>query len=422
MITEEETVHAKLSASGSKRWISCSASVKAEEGLPDSSSIFAQEGTAAHTLAERCLNYNRPATFFIGEQISVEKTFFEYLVDEDMAAAVQVYVDYCNNLPVEISMREKRVCFDKWVPDGFGTSDFIGIEERKTRSGNTKVIHVVDLKYGKGVMVDALDNSQAMLYGLGTIQTLGFIYGFDENDIVNCVIVQPRLDHISEFSITVGDLLRWADKVVIPAVKDAFSDNPTFGPGEEQCRWCKAKGSCKALKDEMFKAVYEDFGVINGETKMFDRGKLSPVELSEVMQKIPMIKSWAKAVEAHAFNELVQGKKIPGYKIVKGKAGNRTWNDTKEVVKYLTGELKFDIKDITTADIKTPAVIEKLLKASKVAKEKMARFVKPKKGSEEKPNLFWSQPEGNPTIAPEADKRDELVLKPSVESDFTAIN
>ncbi len=410
--------HAKLSASGSKRWIECPASVKAEAGFPNSTNIYADEGTAAHILAERCFTYNKPAIFFLGEQIQVGSNIFT--VDEDMVCAVQVYVDYCNNISAKIKLKEKRVCYDKWVPEGFGTSDFIAIEEDKKEK--RQKIHVVDLKYGKGVMVDALDNSQAMLYGLGTIQTLGFIYSFDENDVVICTIVQPRLDHISEFSITVGDLLRWADKVILPAVKAAYSDNPPYNPGEDQCRWCKAKGSCVPLAEDMFKKVSEDFTVIGEDFALKDKTKMSPEQRGFALRYIPMMKDWAKALEAETFQLMVEKNlQVPGYKIVKGKAGNRKWDDEEETIEVLTKELKIKKSEVIVSALKTPAVIEKLLKAKKIDPEKMKRFVKPKKKEDDDPNLLWSQPEGNPTIAKESDKREAITVKPSVSEDFTAI-
>lgn len=407
--------HAKLSASGSKRWLSCSASVQAEAGLTESgSNIYADEGTAAHELGERCLREGKMASHFIGESIIAGDHTFE--VDEDMASAVQVYVDYCNNLPVEVRLLEKRVRFDKWVRDGFGTSDFIGIGKFSKMAPDRKVIYVVDLKFGKGIMVDALDNSQAMLYGLGVIQTLNFVYDFKENDQIVCVIVQPRLDHISEFTITVGDLLRWADNTVVPAVADALGDNPTYNPGDEQCRWCKAKGSCKALAEENLKVVARDFSVIGEEFEVKDRAKLTPAEVGSIMQKLKGIYDWGKAVEAHGFNLKMSGTHVPGFKIVKGKAKNKIWNEDEDTVsiqlgsmRYFEGgeEFRLTHMDYMKTSIRTPTQMIKILKS---------------KGMDEKQiDLFWDQPEGGLTIAPEADKRKEIILKSSVESDFGAI-
>lgn len=394
--------HAKLSASGSKRWLSCSASVQAESGLKDSSSIYADEGTAAHSLAERCLTYNKPAVFFLGESITGGSNVFT--VDEDMASAVQVYVDYCNNLPATIRLLEKRVNFNRWVPDGFGTSDFIAIE--KDIKNKRQVIHVVDLKYGKGVMVDALNNSQAMLYGLGVIQTLGFIYGFDQNDLVNCTIVQPRLDHISEFSITVGDLLRWADKVVVPAVADALGDSPTYTPGDEQCRWCKAKPTCKALADENLKTVFQDFGIIPTEDlkETHEKTELTLEEVGVILKKLQMMYDWGKSVEAYAFDQINHGEHIPGYKLVQGKKGNRKWISDDATQSELI-DLGLEKDEILVSKIKTPPVIEKLLKAMKIDSSWIKKL--------------WDQPEGKPTIAPESDKRKSI--KTAVNQDFSVI-
>ena len=206
------TEHAKLSASGAVRWLECPASVGMEEAFPDTSSEFAEHGTAAHELAERCLTEDVTAEFHSG------KTFNGFDADAEMAEAVQLYLDYVRNHKGKMFV-EQVVDFSPWVEDGFGTCDCIVI------AGNTA--YVTDLKYGKGFRVDAENNPQLMLYALGALNEYEFI--FDHINLFSLAIVQPRLDHISEFRITKSELLAWAETVKVKAQQCLEEDAP-FNP------------------------------------------------------------------------------------------------------------------------------------------------------------------------------------------------
>ena len=222
--------HAKLSASGSARWLNCPGSVNAEKGVKEKSSFFAQEGTAAHALAEYCLVNHVSARSQLGN------IFEGFEVTSDMTDHVQNYVDYVLQFEGQ-HMYEVRVDFSPWVPEGFGTCDAMII-------GDSRKLRVIDLKYGKGIRVDAEDNTQAMLYGLGAYEDFGHIYDIDS---IVITIHQPRLDHVSEWEITVTDLLAWGEEVKSKAA-DCFKDDAPREPSEKACQWCKAKPTCPALK------------------------------------------------------------------------------------------------------------------------------------------------------------------------------
>ena len=157
--------HAKLSASGAHRWIGCAGSVKAEADQPRGSSRFAMEGSSAHELAELCLNEGVKPFDMEGKAL---EGYADFPVDNEMAGAIQQYIDYVNAINADFMMTEERVDFSEWVPEGFGTSDIIAIK------GDT--LHVVDLKYGKGVKVYAEDNPQGLLYALGAYALLDIAY------------------------------------------------------------------------------------------------------------------------------------------------------------------------------------------------------------------------------------------------------
>ena len=199
-----QPAHAKLSPSSAHRWLHCPGSVTLEADLVDEGSEFAREGTAAHTLAEMALADGFNIRELIGTQVEGVD------VTADMVGHVEDYVDYVRNVEASTHgarlLVEQRVEFTAWVPDGFGTSDAIVVGDG--------LCHVIDLKFGQGVKVNAHRNEQAMMYALGVWQTYGALY---EIDTFVLHIHQPRLDHVSEFTITVDDLLAWANQTVAPA-------------------------------------------------------------------------------------------------------------------------------------------------------------------------------------------------------------
>lgn len=227
--------HARLSASGSHRWLNCPGSVRLEETLPDSTSVFAEEGTRAHALAEDALNIYLKTK---NERECI--SFLETCPDKEMASYVSNYVDHAINLIVEFELKkldteahiEEMVDFSKWVKGGFGTIDFLLMAEGK--------LIIRDLKYGKGVPVDSLDNSQLILYALGAIDKYDFLYDFKE---VSIGIIQPRLDNISITNYDIEDILNFGKEF---KVKASITDNPNapIVPGV-WCKFCKARAICK---------------------------------------------------------------------------------------------------------------------------------------------------------------------------------
>lgn len=239
--------HAKLSASGAHRWLNCPGSVKVEEGLPDKQTIFAQEGTGAHELAEIALSKRINPFDWVDKPLITENAI---TVSEEMARNVQRYIDYINQFDGELLV-ETRVDFSDWVQEGFGTVDAIII--------NDDVIRVIDLKYGKGVKVYADNNPQGMLYALGALSDFGVVYDFKTVEIA---IVQPRIDHISEWTIAVNELLEWGEWVK-ERVQLALQDDAPLVPERKTCQWCKAKSSCEAAYTRNKQSILNDFDVID---------------------------------------------------------------------------------------------------------------------------------------------------------------
>lgn len=360
--------HARLSASGADRWARCPGSVKAEESHIDKGSDFAAEGTTAHALADYCLSNGVVAASCVG------MTFEGRQVDAEMCEYVQQYVDYVCSFSGE-HFYEQRVDFSPWVPDGFGTSDCIVIDAKN------KLLRVIDLKYGKGVRVDAENNYQAQLYALGAINDMGFLL---EVERVNIAIVQPRLDHISEWEIPVSDLMSFAEHIKARA-QLACKDDAERVPGEKQCRWCKAKATCQALYDLTQKTLMQSFDVIQIDT-LPKAERLTDQQLKLALDSRKLIESWLSAVEQYATEQILDGKQLAGYKLVEGRSV-RQWVDEQQAQLALAE--RFDESEIYKKSFISVAQAEKLLG------KKQAALL----------DALVTKPQGKPTLAPESDKR-----------------
>jgi len=266
-IITTEPEHAVLSASGAHRWALCTGSRKAEEGLPDTTSPAAAEGTEAHTLASETL-------------IHGDKLLDRY-DDQEMAENVRQYIDYCRQVGAhaDTTMIEHRLDYSDWVPGGFGTADFISIDDG--------VANIVDLKYGFN-RVSAKDNLQGICYALGVVADFNFIYNIDT---VTFTIVQPRLDHIDEWSISVSELLKRGEWLVQRA-EEAMTDDAPRTPGESQCRFCKAKATCSALQKLTADTLMVEFDDLAAAA---NPDTLTETQLATALSNKALIVGWLEA-------------------------------------------------------------------------------------------------------------------------------
>ena len=366
------TAHAKLSASGAHRWMACPGSVNAEAGLPDQSSSFAQEGTKAHDLMEQMLLYART---------DIDK------YDIEMAEHVRAYVDYVESLkqPGDTMFIEHRVDFSEWVPDGFGTADTILLGDDR--------IQIVDLKYGKGVKVYAERNPQAMLYALGAYADFGFISNFKT---VRMSIVQPRLDHIDEWEVSVMDLLKFGEEARQAAL-DTQNPAAKRSPGEKQCKFCKAKATCPALYKLTSDTIMADFDQIDEAPQPH---KLTEAQLRAALENKTLIEAWLASIELVIKQRLLEGGAFEGFKLVEGRAV-RKWSDEDRagaLLAHLVGD-----HAAYTHKLISPAQAEKLLGKSK-------------KGLIEE---VVAKPRGAATLARQSDPRP--AISPTAE-DFHALD
>jgi hypothetical protein len=304
------TAHALLSASGSKRWLSCTPSAKLEATLPEQKRNtkgidFSAEGTLAHSLAEIRLRqyYNQLGHEEFETEYQTIKNHEIYKAytkeeREDFETNVDNYVLYVRSQigDGDVPLFEQRVDFSDWIPDGFGTADVVILSEF--------AIRVIDLKFGKGVPVSALDNTQLRLYALGAYAK--FKEEYPNIKEVSYTIHQPRLDSISTDGTTVAKLVDWANYFVKPKAKKAWAGAGEFLPGE-WCQFCKAKSQCRARSDYNTELSRLDFK---------DPPLLTEDEISSVLSKAQNLRTWANDVEDYALERAVEKNIVPpGYKL-----------------------------------------------------------------------------------------------------------
>lgn len=368
--------HARLSPSSASRWLRCPGSVALSDGLPDSSSVYADIGTAAHALAERCFQYKKDTSFFVGEVIRFGET--GVTVDEDMASAVQVYLDYVRRLPPSFTvLHEQRLPLTPLTGelDAFGTADTVAFD------GDTLLI--VDYKNGRGVEVDALDNEQMMMYAAAAraeYRLLGFFTKF------RVVIVQPNCDNISEFEFDNTQLDDFTARVAFAssvALEPCVVTLSMLKPSEKACMWCKAKAICPALKAKVETIVSASFDNLD---------KTSEVDLADSMTFTDLVEDWSRAVRAEVERRLVSGIAVKGYKLVQGRMGARQWVDKDEVTAKVTGVSGLPGDYIFKTELLSPTQMEK--KLTKKYPDVWADL-----------QVMITRKEGAPSVAPESDER-----------------
>ena len=369
--------HALLSASGAHRWLACPPSATLEAGLPESSSSAAEQGTAAHELAEWKLRralHDAPTTKPVSSWHDAE---METLTDDYVAFVQERLRDVRQACADPQVLIEQRLDFSHVVPGGFGTGDCVIIAE--------PTLQIIDLKYGQGVMVEAEHNPQLMLYALGALHAFGDLYDIET---VAVTIYQPRRSNVSTWTIPVTELETWAEQVVKPRAALAASGDGEFAPGE-WCRFCKLAPTCRTRAEANLALAKHEFA--------------PPAELTDAeIAQLPDLKAWAADVEAHALSLAVnQGKTWPGFKLVEGRS-IRKYVDESAVAK--TAEAAG--VDVWDRKLKTITALEKQL-----GKKRFSDLL----------GDLVVKPAGKPTLVPESDKRPALEIQ-SATDEFTSIS
>lgn len=364
--------HAVLSASGSKRWLSCPPSARLERKFPDKAGEAAQEGTLAHALAEARIRHWLGEISENGLALRIDSIRHDALYSPEMGEYVSEYVDLCIekiNGAQGVALVEERLDFSRWVRNGFGTGDMVIIGDG--------VLEIVDLKYGKGVPVSAEGNTQMQLYALGAIEQYGYIYDFDH---VRMSIFQPRNGGLSTQLMSVEELLAWGESIK-PIAELAYAGKGDFKAGDH-CRFCRAAAQCKALSEynmELAKLEFKDAGLLTDD------------EVAFVLSRVDGLVRYAEKVKTFALDEALKGHRWPGYKVVEGRSDRKIGDEAKAVTLLRKAGYSDDVI-YKPLEIQTITNLEKL-----VTKKKFAALLAD----------VITKPPGKPALAPVDDKRPE---------------
>ena len=372
--------HALLSASSAHRWLNCPPSAKAVEGTADAPSDAALQGTAAHALAEHKLlralkrRSKRPTSEWIDDEMDALTSDYVDFVLERLAEVRQT----CPDAQVFV---EQRLDYSHVAPGGFGTGDCVIVAE--------PALHVIDLKYGMGVQVSAVDNPQLKLYGLGALAAFGALYDITE---VQLSIFQPRRANVETWTISTADLITWGQETVAPIAAIAAAGGGEYKAGA-WCQFCRIAPTCRARADANLALARHEFA---------PPAELTLDEVAGVLTRIPELKAWASNVEAWALAQAQAGTQVPGFKVVAGRSV-RKYSDEAAVAEAAKQAGYTDIWDKKLIGI---TAMEKLMGRS-TFKDVLGDLV--------------VKPEGRPTLVPESDKRPAL-QRVSAATDFTNTN
>ena len=366
--------HAVLSASGSHRWLNCTPSARLELEFENTGSEAAREGTAAHALCEHKLKRalhmrsRRPASDYDSDEMEECTDAYVDFVMEQYEAAKQVCED-------PVILIEQRLDFSCYVPDGFGTGDCLIISDDR--------LHIIDFKYGMGVLVEAEGNPQMKLYALGALAVYDALYDIRE---VSMTIFQPRRENVSTWTIPVEDLKAWAENELKPRAKMAYDGEGEYLPGE-WCTFCRAAVRCRARAEEKPKLAQTEFRM---------PPLLTDAEIEDILAVLPDLTKWANEIAAYALDAaLNHGKEWNGFKVVEGRS----------VRKYRD--------EAAVAEAAKEAGYKDIYRQSLIPLTEMQRLMGKDRFEEILGGLITKAP-GRPTLVPKSDRRPAMSVSNAI--------
>ena len=374
------TKHAVLSASSSHRWLGCTPSARLELEFEDRESTAAAEGTAAHALAEHKLRKalkmrsKKPVSQYDCNEMDGYTDDYVAFVLEQLEQAKQL----CRDPKILI---EQRLDFSCFVPEGFGTGDCLIVSD--------KLLHIIDFKYGQGVLVEAEENPQMMLYALGALRLFDSLYDIGE---VAMTIFQPRRENVSTWTISVADLQDWTENTLKPRAALAYKGEGEYIPGS-WCTFCKAAVKCRARAEAKLQLARYEFATPS---------LLSDEEIEDILSRLDDLTKWAGEIQAYAQNAAINhGKVWHGFKLVESRT-NRKYADEEAVI---AAAAQAGYTDIFKKSLIPITEMERLM-GKHTFKEVLGGLV--------------IKPQGKPTLVPASDKRTAITIA-DASQEFTEI-
>lgn len=364
------TDHALLSASSSHMWLKCTPSARLQQKQVSKTSVFADEGSAAHALAEHKLRefLKMPTRKPVSEYDSPE---LDYYTDQYVEYACELISEAYTRCKDPVVLIEQRLSYSHYAPEGFGTGDLVIVSDG--------CLDIADLKYGKGIWVSAEDNTQLKLYALGALAMFDFLYDIEK---VRLTICQPRLDNFSTYELSVAELVEWAENELKPKAELAFKGAGEFAAGEH-CRFCKVRATCRARAEWNLELAKMDFR---------EPAMLTDDEIAEVLNRSQELGKWVADITDYVYKEALAGrKKWKGYKLIQGKGRSR-YTDEEKVAETVLASGEFNESQIFTKNIIGITAMRQLLG---------------KKRFEELLKCLVHKPPGKPALVPESHKGEE---------------
>ncbi|UQA86627.1 DUF2800 domain-containing protein [Gardnerella vaginalis] len=372
--------HALLSASSAHRWLHCPPSAKLTAGVTEAPSEAALQGTAAHALAEHKLRRalkqqsKRPVSKYEDDEMNTH-------TDDYVAYVLEQYEQAKQTTPGAVIYIEQHLDFSNVVPGGFGTGDCLIVADG--------TLHVIDLKYGLGVLVEAEWNPQMMLYAIGALALFDALYDIEQ---VALTVFQPRRENVSTWTISVTELNKWAEQTLKPAAELAAKGEGEFYAGA-WCQFCRIASTCRARAEANLELAKFEFA---------PPAELSADEVADVLAQIPGLTRWASDVQDYALSQALSSERYEGFKLVAGRS-IRKYTDETAVAEAAKAA---GYRDIYKRSLLTITAMEKLM-GKKQFSEILGDLV--------------VKPEGKPTLVPVTDKRPELQVSTAAD-DFTNID
>lgn len=397
--------HAKLSPSSADRWTSCTASVGAQEGLPNEGSEAARLGTVCHQICEDVLTVGADPQSYLGRQMlfwyrdedvaygetwsndptwddfpmTIARVQHRVVVTQEMVDAVVSATEYVKSQHALFGGQlyaEQQVPIGHFTgePDARGTTDVVmlsgtGIHVTDFKFGRHKVhaYEVVtpahrDIITGETVPEVRRPNLQMACYALGALEK----YKGQEFTYVTLTIVQPFIGHVSECTFSIEELLTVRDFLVAKA--EETRTRPQFVPSSANCHFCRASGNCAAQTKAVVDAALDGFDDVSTASVK----KPSDETLGTLYAVIPLVQNWCKAVESRVRDSLQQGRPVLrndglSYKLVEGRSSARQWKDP-AAVETAFKQLGLSDELVYAKELISPATAEKLAKAPRVKK------------------------------------------------------